>query len=229
MSPARIAIRSVLLVTFLISIGVIGYALYYSAPKSEGAWAAIAAALAVMASVIATWIALRTLELQQDAQQPYVFPQVDATSRYSFLQLRVKNSGGSPAYDINLIWDRPLINSRGETVKFTTQEGAPELPVLLPGESMSILIDEGSHFFQAVQDANYTGRVIFKNASGKQLEQVFHLSIEPYRSRLQYDQEEPRTNYMLQQIPQKLDRITRELSSIREVMLRDENDDDDHD
>ena len=100
MTTSRITSRLILAITFLISIVTIGVAVYFSPPNSDAVWAVIAASLAVIASVIAAWTGQKALEIQEDSQKPYPYPMVDASSRYGLLQLRVKNTGGSPAHDI---------------------------------------------------------------------------------------------------------------------------------
>ena len=163
----RIIARVVLAASLITSIVVIVAALLSLGLRDPVAWAAVAAALAVITSVISSWVSQRALELQQDAQKPYPYPSVDVTSRYGLVQLRVTNYGGSAAHDSNIKWDKPLLNSREEPVRFTSQEGAPEIPVLMPNEGISILIDGSQQLFQKFQDMNFTGRVEFLDASKK--------------------------------------------------------------
>ena len=218
MSLSRIAFRSLLVVTLAISVGVIAFAIRFSTPDSDGGWAAIAGALAVIAAVISAWIGMKGLELQIDTYQPYPFPSVDTTSRYGLLQLCVKNTGGGTAYDIRLFWDKPLLNSTGQLVCASPKEGIPDFGVLHPGENIFRLIDESGKFFTAIQDAIYSGRVQFKDASGKTHTHPFNLDIEAYRKTLYHNPEEPKTHHQLQQIPGKLDALISELKAIREKL-----------
>lgn len=195
---------------------IIAIAVYFSPPNSDAVWAVIAASLAVIASVIAAWTGQKALEIQEDAQKPHPYPTVDASSRYGLLQLRVKNTGGSPAHDIRLVWDKPLVNSKGEPIRFTEQEGAPDIPVLLPNESATVLIDGAKQFFESVSDANHTGSIHFQDAAGNPRKHKFYLSVEYHRKRLYFDQEEPKTHYQLQKIPEKLDNVVNELKAIKE-------------
>lgn len=213
--------RLILILTIVIAVGVIVFVIC-SAPDSEGGWATIAGGLAVIAAVVAAWTGQRALELQEDALRPYPYPTVDSTSRYGLLQLRVENTGGSAAHDIRLKWDKPLLNSKGEPVVFTVMEGAPDIPVLLPGESASILIDGVGQFFGAVSDANYSGSVEFKDASGSDQKHRFLLSVEGHRKSLYHEDEEPMTHHQLQQLPSKMDGLIRELKMIRERLSLDD-------
>ena len=217
----RFVIKALLAITFLGALVIIVFALRYliSSPISnvEGAWAVVAAALAVIASVVIAWTGQRVLELQQDAQQPYPYPTIDATSRYSVLQLCVRNFGGTPAYDICLEWNNSklLLNSDSEAVVFTKQEGVPGIPVLLPGENALVPIDEVTRFFNKIEeDANYSGFISCKDASGNSKKYGFVLSVERHRHSLHYEDEEPKTHYRIQEIPKKLDKLTGELRKL---------------
>lgn len=206
---SKFIVRAILIVVFLISFGTI-ITVAVSDSNSESAWAVVAASLAVIASVVIAYTGQRVLELQQDAQQPYPYPTIDATSRYSVLQLCVKNMGGTPAYAICLEWDdhKPLLNSEGAAVIFTKQQGTLEIPILLPGEAALVPIDEVKRFFSKVEDANYSGCVSFKDASGNSRKHKFYLSAERHRYSLHYEHEEPKTHYKIQEIPGKLNELT---------------------
>jgi len=214
----RIIARIILALSLVISIVVIVAALLSLGVRDPVAWAAVAAALAVITAVISSWVAQRALELQQDAQKPYPYPSVDVTSRYGLVQLRVTNYGGSAAHDINIKWDKPLLNSKEEPVRFTSQEGAPEIPVLMPNESILILIDGSLQLFQKYQDMNYTGQVEFKDASRKRMSHPFYISVEKYRKTLTFAQEDPKTHHELQKIPEEIQKLRTELRQIRALM-----------
>jgi hypothetical protein len=120
-----------------------------------------------------------------------------------------------------LVWDKPLVNSKGEPIRFTEQEGAPDIPVLLPNESATVLIDGAKQFFESISDANHTGWIQFQDAACNRRKYKFYLSIEHYRKRLYYDQEEPKAHYQLQKIPEKLDNVVSELKAIKETISSD--------
>lgn len=215
----RAIVRATLIIAGIIAVAAIIATLSLVGPGSTETWAVIAAALAVITSVISSWPAQRVLELQQDAQQPYPYPAIDVKSRYGLMQLRVTNSGGSAAHDISLRWDKPLLNTQGELVRFTKHAGAPEIPVLLPGESAAMLVGGSHALYEKYQDMNYSGEVEFRDASGTRIKHPFHLSAEAYRSTLVHDQEEPKTHYELQKIPDELQKLRTEVRQLR-VMLQ---------
>ena len=221
---ARIVARVVLALSLLISVAVIVFAFVSLGFSNPVAWAAVAAALAVLTSGISSWVAQRSLELQQDAQKPYPYPSVDVTSRYGLVQLRVTNYGGGAAHDIRIKWDKPLLNSNEEPVRFTVQEGAPEIPILMPNESISILIDGSLQLFQKYQGMDYTGQIEFKNASKRTLRHPFYLSIEKYRKTLTFAQEDVKTHRELQKIPGEIQKLHAELRGIRTLMESEQDD-----
>ena len=214
----RIIARIILALSLVISIAVIVAALLSLGPRDPVAWAAVAAALAVTTSVISSWVSQRALESQQDAQKPYPYPSADVTSRYGLVQLQVTNYGGSAAHDISLRWNKPLLNSKEEPIRFTSQEGAPEIPVLMPNESISMLIDGSPQLFQKYQDLNFSGQVEFKDASMKRQRHPFYLSIEKYRQTLTFAQEDLKTHHELQKIPDEIQKLRAELRQIRALL-----------
>lgn len=211
--------RSLLVAATVASLAVIGAAFYAIGARQNETWAVLAAALAVLTSVVASWGSHRVLELQQEERKPYPYPSVDVAGRYSLLQLRITNFGGGTARDVRLVWDRPLLNSAGEQVRFTLQEGAPDVPVLLPRESVAVLIDGHVQFYQTyAQNADYSGWVEYSDTSGRRARHAFFVSAEKYRKSLTYDQEALKTHYQLQQIPDKLEELASEVAEFRKVI-----------
>ena len=207
--------RITLVGALVLSLGVIGFALWSIGPGNKEAWAVVAAALAVLTSVISSWAAQKTVELQEDSQKPYPYPSIDVSSRYLLLQLRVINFGGSAAHDIRIIWDTPLTTSKGNAVRFTKQEGAPDIPVLLPKESVAVLIESSPEFYKAFSNTNYSGHIEFQDATGKRLRHRFFVSGEKYRESLLADSEELLTHRELQKIPKAIETLTSEVEKIR--------------
>ena len=213
----RTAIRLIWITAFIISVVVIFVSLFYL--NEEGAaWATIAAALSVIASLASSWSAQRVLELQEDQQKPFPYPSFDMISRFDLPQLRVTNLGGGVARNINLKWQSPLLNSKGEQVRFNT-EGKSEIPILLPQESVTSYIDGQLQLFQRYkgQEMNFAGEVEFEDASGKKFSHAFYLSLEKYSRGLSYTEEEPKTHHRIQQIPEKLQALTNEISHLRQA------------
>lgn len=173
---------------------------------------ALAGALAVIAAVVSARASTQVLELQEDAQLPHPYPYVDASSRYQLLQLRVENSGGTAAHSGRLEWDKPLLGRQGNHV------GCRELPVLMPQHSIAEIIDVDHAFFDREQDANYSGKILFRDARGNKHQYSFRVGAEQYRMATSYDDEIQKTYYKLQQIPEHLRRLNRELAALRRTL-----------
>jgi len=214
----RVAVRLVLVVAAILAIVAVVVSLLPVDLGDPGAWAVIAAALAVITSVVSSWPAQRVLELAQDAQKPYPYPAIDVKSRYSLMQLRVTNFGGGVARDIRLKWHKPLLEANGELVRFTEQEGAPEIPVLMPKESEAVLVGASHMLFTKYQDMNYSGKIEFSDASGKRMEHRFYLSAEAFRNTLAHAEEDSKTHYELQKIPDELQKLRDEVRRLRMML-----------
>lgn len=215
----RIVVRALLLAAFSTSVIVIFAVLLFLGLQDVTTWTTIAASSAVITSVISAWNGQRVVETQEDAQQPHPYPFIDASSRYQLLQLRITNFGGSSAHDVRLEWNEPVLNFRGEPVRFTTQssllEGAPEISVLLPNQSIAAPIDTESAFFNKHLNTNYSGQISFKDDFGKCFQRPFYVSAEQYRQASSYEEEEQRTHHELQKIPKKLEKLAWEVKRLR--------------
>jgi len=207
-------VRCTLAVTFVLAAGFVALGVYLAGHGLHMAWAVIPGALAVIAATISAWSTHRLLELQRDARRPYPYPSIDVSSRHQIVQLRVTNCGGTAAFDVQLRWQRPLLNVDGKPVRFTEQAGAPEIPVLLPHESVAVPVGGSQEVFNREQKIDHEGTVEFKDASGTPRCHHFHLSAEAYRHGLLYDREDPKTHYELQQIPKKLDCIQKAIAKL---------------
>lgn len=215
----RFLTRLFLAASLLISIWVAVFAVNEKGYSEPETWAVIAAVLAVITAAFSSWSAQKSLELQEDALKAYPYPFIDIKSRYGLMQLRVKNFGGSVAHDIRIRWDdKPLMNSRGEEIHFTKVEGAPDIGVLLPGESIAILVDGSLQAYETYQDMNYSGKIEFRDASGRKKKRKFYMSAEQYRHTLTYEQEEPKAFRDIQKIPEELKKINSQLLGIQSAM-----------
>src|SRR5688572_13509215 len=64
----------------------------------------IAASLAVIAAIIATWISQKVVWKQEDDLEPEIIVYFDLDSYSKATQLVMKNIGGSNAFDVKLNW-----------------------------------------------------------------------------------------------------------------------------
>lgn len=219
----RLLLRIMYLFIFAVSVFVIVNAIKLMGVYKSEAWSGIAASLAVITAVISSWNAQKIIESQEDSQRPYPNLLFDISSRYMLIQLVMKNFGGSPAYDIEISWDKPLLNSSGKQISFgVDNKHNIDIPFLLQGEKISILVDGAENFFSKYkeEDLNYSGFITFKDSTGQQMKHCFYLSLEKYRNNLTYSEEGLKTDYELQKIPTALSNIQKELKKIKNVIKK---------
>jgi hypothetical protein len=178
-------------------------------------WNSVAASLAVITAIISAWTTQTSFERQEEARRPYPYPTLDAYSRTSLFQLRLTNMGASTAYDIRLQWNQPILNMEAKPVRFS--QGDPEVPLLLPSQSIVALIDVGSNFLSKHKDAEYSGVVEFKDnpRSNTIFRHEFYISAEMYRGLPRYVSAEQETRDKLQKLPDAINGVTTELNRLR--------------
>ena len=193
-------------------------AVYSLGIQNPVAWATVASAMAVVTAIFSTWSAQRVVELQEDANEPYVHPTFDLYSRYGLIQICVTNYGGSMARDVRLKWAKPVRDSKGNMIRFVDQDGVPDIAVLQAKERISVLVDSSTQLFKSTEELEYEGQIEYKSASGRRRTHQFYLNLDMYRKSLTFADEAPKTQHELQKIPKALDSIESELHRIRLAM-----------
>jgi hypothetical protein len=104
-----------------------------------------------------------------------------------------------------------------EGIQVRFSQGNPEVPLLLPNQSIAVLIDVGYKFLSKFEDAEYSGVVEFKDnpRSNKIFRHDFYISAEMYRGLPRYTTEEQTTHDKLQKLPKAIDDVTTELKNLR--------------
>ncbi len=171
----------------------------------------IAGALAVLTSAISAWGANRVVELTENELKPYPFPFIDAQSRRGLIQLSITNFGGSTASDVRLFWTEPLLNVKGNKVTLGPRDC---IPVLLPKETIRVPLGGTIEFYAKYKEPNYTGKVEFRNSSGRRFRYRFNASAEQFLGTLVHEDEMSLTHEKLQAVPGILDNLTAEVRKI---------------
>jgi hypothetical protein len=78
----------------------------------------ITASISLIIAVIAAWISFETFYRQSSAIRPNVIIEIDQSSRYSLIQLTAKNYGQRPAFNVDIVLEKKLINSKGKIISF---------------------------------------------------------------------------------------------------------------
>jgi len=173
----RIIWRGLLVASAILSLVICGIVLSKQGFVDSGAWATVAAALAVLAAILSAWTSQRQLELQEDAVQPALLPAIDVRSRTNLAQFKITNHGGSHAYDVTVAWNRPLQGLDGKTISL----GAAPIPMIPKGESASMLIMSSHDLISRNQDTTFTGTIRFKNLRGRAFSEPFMITAEHER------------------------------------------------
>ena len=169
----------------------------------SGAWATVAAALAVLAAMISAWTSQRQLELQEDATQPAALPALDLRSRTNLAQFTITNHGGSHAYAVSVKWDRPLQGPDGQPVPL----GAEPIAMIPKGESASVLITSSHDLIRKNQDTTYTGTISYKNSRGRVFSEPFTISAEHERHAMTLATDEQELKEDIKRIREALEKI----------------------
>ncbi len=88
-----------------------------------------------------------------------------------------------------------------------------------PGEEFSILLGASHRFYEDGRSTEGSGWIRFENASGEPRREFFTLSGEHERRAMVHNQEEPKTLYELQKIPEKLDAVAGELEELQQLPI----------
>ncbi len=183
-------------------------------PEKPESWTVAAAALAVITSIISAWSSRRVTELHEDSQRPNPYPAFDLKSLHGFALIRVRNSGGTPAYNISLSWTPELRGLGGKPIGFEKADNLPGISVLLPGESIAQYIGAHHEFIKDHPDSDYRGTIEFEDSTGSRFSQEFRLDYRSYEGTPAYDEEALKTHYELQKIPGELQALRREIQRI---------------
>jgi hypothetical protein len=214
----RIIIRGVLIIVTILVIATVVLLFISNTYINKENSAVISASLAVIAAIVSAWGAIRVVERSEDAEKPYLYPSFDLEGRYNLIQLVLRNYGGSPAYNINLDFNEHVLDIEGNPVNFSVSSEASDIPVLLPGERISVIVGGSGDIISKYSNLNFSGQVSFENRSKKKYKYKFYISLEQYRKTILYGNEELRTNYELQKLPKLMKEISNELQEIKNYL-----------
>lgn len=179
-------------------------------PLGKETWPTLTSLFAVIAAVIGVLPALRVLQIQEDALSPKPVPYFDITSRYSILQLRIKNFGSGVAYDVRLHWTNQPTNHDGDLVT-----SLDNISVLVPQQSASTHLGTSFEMVRRFGDTVFHGECHYSDSTGRRFRQKFICSVDAHRKQLIHDDEMPKTLKDLQDIPKELARIAERLEDFK--------------
>jgi len=181
-------------------------------------WETVTASISLIIAIISGWIAYEVFLKQSEADKPQIVLRIDFKSRYDLIMLVIENLGTRPAFNIVLNWDNELKDHYGKIVKFNKFDETSDIPVLNAKEQTSVIIDTPWNFFEKNKNANldYSGTVSFQETltSKRKTTYPFKFSFRHYGSSPSFENEEPKTMFELQKIPEKLDEIKKALDKL---------------
>ena len=128
--------------------------------------------------MIAAWGAQKVIEREDDARRPLPDLTVDVSSRYALAQLVLRNVGGTPAFDVRIHWDTPLLNSKGNTVSFSERADDVAAVILPNDERVTAFIDAVSSLVKR-NETIYSGKLTYaERPGGKRKTHEFTLDLE---------------------------------------------------
>ncbi|MBE0662111.1 MAG: hypothetical protein IH597_06560 [Bacteroidales bacterium] len=183
-------------------------------------WETLTASISLTIAITSGWIAYESFYRQSLSEKPQIVLRLDFRSRYDLILLVAENLGSKSAFNISLIWDKPLLNYNGEKVSFNNDDTGIEIPILNPKESTSLIIGEQSSFFGKYKDdnLNYRGKILFQESlySKRKTSNPFYFSFKHYAKSPSFESEEPRAMFELQKLPMKLNEIKEAIKTISE-------------
>jgi hypothetical protein len=178
------------------------------------------ASFAVISALISAWASEQTVKLAQSNILPDVVLIVDVMSRYSIIQVRMTNLGGSPAFNIEVKWNKELRNQQGKIISFNKTDTYNGIKILHAKESIAQFIDSPMTLFKKYQsnenleELTYSGKINFEDSNGSKYSKPFILDFAQYKSSLLFDNEEIATHHELQKIPEKLKGIEQAIAGL---------------
>jgi hypothetical protein len=211
----KYVVKGTLLAAVVLALGVMVAAYVKIGPEKPGTWAAAAGALAVLTATISSWSTLRMVEMEEQRLKPSLRLVFDLESRYMMAQLALTNKGGSPAYDVRVDWEVAPFEGLPGDEHGGPLHGGETIPVIVPDETIRDDVGSASGLFQKHMDATFHATVTYKDASTRTQKFETVVSAEQYRQTLTYTTESPKTHYRLQQLPDKIDRLTQAVQSLK--------------
>jgi len=181
-------------------------------------WGTITASISLIIAIISGWIAYEVFYKQTQAEKPQIVLRLDFRSRHGLVLLVAENLGKRPAFNIRIKWDKELKNHKEETVKFNKYDNGPDIPVLNAKETTSTVVDVPHKLFSRYKEYrfDFSGIITYQETlkSKHKTSNPFLFSIKHYGNSPEIENEEPKTMFELQKIPEKLEEITKELKKI---------------
>lgn len=158
-------------------------------------WNTVAASLAVTTAIIGSWSAQRIIWKQEEELEPKLTAYLDLKSRKGVTLFVIENVGGSTAYNVKIIWKKPLLDLKEEEVHFSSGEKDIDFRRISKGQRFSYFVNGTTELFRKHDSNNelleFWGEIKYKKKIKSLFEIVddFFVSLEPFRKSLNTDDE----------------------------------------
>lgn len=178
-------------------------------------WNTLTAGLAIIASLLTVYGSIRLNWRLEDAHEPYINIYFDTKSHKYATSLVLRNDGGSTAYNIEIHWDNPLIDSDGKILKFI-DEGIDvySLPV---GEKVSTYVNNIESFFSEDKPLEiYSGNLIYYSTprSKTKIKQPFILSMHSFAKSIMTENDQTSFYFENRQLTKSVKELKVEVSKL---------------
>jgi hypothetical protein len=187
MKSKKIITEIVLLLGFLFAF----YILINTFVQKE--WNTVASSLAVITAIIGSWSTQRIIWKQQEELEPKINIYLDLQSRKRITQFVVENAGGSSAYDVQIIWVKPLYTIKNTEIHFTSGVDNIDFKRIYKGQKYSYAVNRTEELYKTEAPNNetldYYGFITYKKSPKSlfKIKEDFFITLEPYRNSLDFE------------------------------------------
>lgn len=173
----------------------------------------IIASVSLLVALISLFLSTLSFNQYLDAKLPQIVVDSDTKSRYGLMLLLIKNYGDKTAYNIEINWDKPIKNYKGENILSTDNDcSVMKIPVLQKGQELKIVIDTPGNFYTKYKDEEmkYSGEIKYYLTNNKKTGKIkssFYLDFSIFRKTVYDESELLRASYEIQKIPKELEEI----------------------
>ncbi|MCK5823521.1 MAG: hypothetical protein KAG95_05930 [Bacteroidales bacterium] len=128
-------------------------------------WNTVAATLAVITAILSSWMTQRIIWKQEDDLEPSLNTYLDLKSRQGLIQFIIENNGGSTAYDIKIVWKKPLYDLHKKEIHFNQNTDKIDIPIINKGQRLSVIVKGSLKAFEEAkknnEKMNCFGKILF--------------------------------------------------------------------
>jgi len=174
----KIIAYSFFILLIALSIVVIIYAVLNKNEKGQIDWSTVTSSLSVIATCIIAVTSFNLIQLQEGEYAPNVIIKLN-TDRTDVYQLELCNNGKVTAYDIKIMWEKELLDSKDQSLFKSTEP----IKYLLAGESIIKYIGANVPLARTRQEM-YECKIEYKDKNKKRYSDKYFINLTDYNKTL---------------------------------------------